>query len=214
MKTDKQMDEIEYIEHCRSQLLSSMNTLLTKIGDIPIGDSSQFPYGWRKAAKGRTVWRLVEESISQNLELRASKLGMKDFAPASSEVGVFDFRFRFEDTGPIYVNIKSAVENGRANKDDISKAVSLEEFIRTNPGSVLLIATVGISFSSDPMAIRFPNCYVLPVTWLPDIYVNPSNNGNLQSSKYKSTDTAIRRTNNQFLQSLQEQILVARKKKG
>ncbi len=33
------------------------------------------PFGWRKAAKGRIVWRIIEEVISQNLETHAKELG-------------------------------------------------------------------------------------------------------------------------------------------
>ncbi|KHD05206.2 hypothetical protein PN36_20285 [Candidatus Thiomargarita nelsonii] len=49
------------------------------------------------------------------------------------------------------------------------------------------------------MAVRLQSSSVIPVSWIPDIYVNPSNNGNLQSSKYKDIDLAIRRTNQEFL---------------
>jgi len=52
---------------------------------------------------------------------------------------------------------------------------------------------------TDTMAVRLQSSSVIPVSWIPDIYVNPSNNGNLQSSKYKDIDLAIRRTNQEFL---------------
>lgn len=53
----------------------------------------------------------------------------------------------------------------------------------------------------------------MPIAWLPDIYVNPSNNGNLQSSKYKSLDTAIKRTFPEFYRLLLDEIEVARQKR-
>lgn len=202
-------DEIEHVEKCRSRLAESMNTLITLIGDIPIGTSGQFPYGWRKAAKGRTVWRLLEEVISQNLEARAESLNMHDFRPASSEVGVYDFSFKYDDTSPIYVNIKSAVSGGRTNKDDISKAILLYNFMSSIPKCVLLVATVQIIFLQNPLRIRMSDCYVVPVSWLPDVYVNPSNNGNLQSSKYKIIEEATPRTCEEFLSVLQEEMRVA-----
>jgi hypothetical protein len=34
---------------------------------------------------------------------------------------------------------------------------------------------------------------------LPDIYVNPSNNGNLQSSKYKDFSSAVPRSQAEFM---------------
>mgnify|MGYP007000423774 len=67
-----------------------------------------FPYGWRKAAKGRTVWRLVEEVIVQNLEKNPSKYGLQNVKPATSEVGVYDLELSFKDIKqPIFINIKS-----------------------------------------------------------------------------------------------------------
>ena len=61
--------EIEEIERLRSNLEKSLTKLINKIGKIQIGRKEQFPFGWRKAAKGRTVWRIIEEVITQNLEL-------------------------------------------------------------------------------------------------------------------------------------------------
>ncbi len=206
--------EIEYVASCCEKLQKSMTELTAAIGDIQIGNNKQFPYGWRKAAKGRTVWRLLEEAISQNLEAKAKELGMRDFQPASSEVGVYDFSFHYDETSPIYVNIKSAVKGGRTNKDDISKAIPLLTFMTQEKVCVLLVATIVIEFISDPHSIRLSDCHVVPVAWLPDVYVNPSNNGNLQSGKYKNIDEAVRRTTSEFLTVLDENIKVALGKKG
>jgi hypothetical protein len=207
-------DEIEHIELCRHKLEEALKKLVVGIGDIPIGDGEQhLPFGWRKAAKGRTVWRILEEVISQNLEKCFLKFDLLDFEPASSEVGVYDFRFSTKEEKNIYVNIKSAVKGGRTNKDDISKAEKLKDFFIEFPSSVLLIATIVIEFLENPTAVRLSDCAVVPITWLPDIYVNPSNNGNLQSSKYKELDSAIRRTNSEFVRELTEQMRIARQKK-
>lgn len=206
-------NEIADTRRYSNLLQNSMRELLRTIGSIPIGSEGHFPYGWRKAAKGRTVWRLLEEIISQNLELRASSIGLKNFAPAPSEVGVYDFSFSFPDSPTIYVNIKSSVAGGRTNKDDISKAPALHYFLETTPNCILLVATVEIVFSTKPMRLDFTDCYVVPISWLPDVYVNPSNNGNLQSSKYKDINTAIPRTRSDFLDVLSREILVAAEKK-
>ena len=50
--------------------------------------------------------------------------------------------------------------------------------------------------------------------WIPDVYINPSNNGNLQSSKYKDLTTATKRTNAEFFEVLKSEMEVARKKKA
>lgn len=203
---------IESIKNNRNDLEVILVKLLKKIGKIQIGTKEQFPFGWRKAAKGRTVWRILEEAINQNLEKYIDDLGFKSIEPASSEVGVYDFSLVLNNGEKVYVNIKSAVKGGRKNKDDISKAYSLVNFFEENINYELYIASFEISFSDD-MYINFENCYVMPIMWLPDIYVNPSNNGNLQSSKYKEIDEAILRTNEQFIEELNEEILNAEEKK-
>lgn len=195
-------NEIQDIERHRAELESRLRSLIQKIGDVPIGKPGQFPYGWRKSAKGRTVWRILEEIISQNLEAQAATLGLHDFQPASSEVGVFDFSFKFNDSRTIYVNVKSAVQGRASSKDDISKADKLLSFFESTRDATLLVATIEIAFHNNPLRIIITNCYVVPVSWLPDIYVNPSNNGNLQSSKYKDLPSAVRRTLPEFIDEL------------
>ena len=85
--------------------------------------------------------------------------------------------------------------------------------MRERENATLLIATIEIEFLDAPMELKFTNCYVVPVNWLPDIYVNPSNNGNLQSSKYKNLNTVSRRSRLKFLELLYEQIEVANNKR-
>lgn len=81
---------IEEIEDLRSKLQTSCDLLVNSIGSIQIGKESQFPYGWRKAAKGRTVWRIVEEVITQNLEKYHLKFKIDNVIPSESEVSVYD----------------------------------------------------------------------------------------------------------------------------
>ena len=204
---------LSQIEENRSELEKILKSVLSKIGSIQIGTKEQFPFGWRKSAKGRTVWRILEEAINQNLEKYIDELGFKSITPASSEVGVYDFCLVLNSDKKVYVNIKSAVKGGKVNKDDISKANSLIEFFKEDINYELYIASFEISFSDD-MYINFEDCYVMPIMWLPDIYVNPSNNGNLQSSKYKNIDEAIKRTTDKFMEELEEEISNAKVKKA
>jgi hypothetical protein len=205
---------IEVTEKLREDLETALNTVVSSLGKIQIGTLEQFPYGWRKAAKGRTVWRILEEAIVQNLEAKHKELNLAELTPAASEVGIYDFSGRFNNAvKPFYVNIKSAVIGARSNKDDISKADKLIEFFDEEPERKLFIATFIIKFEDD-MSILVKEAKVMPTMWLPDIYVNPSNNGNLQSSKYKALDEAIRRTNSDFILALKEEINVAKTKKA
>ncbi|MDR0939588.1 MAG: hypothetical protein LBN29_09640 [Mediterranea sp.] len=64
------------------------------------------------------------------------------------------------------------------------------------------------------MSIELNSVVVFPVAWLPDVYVNPSNNGNLQSSKYKSIEKAVKRTNKEFIIALNEAIVVSDEKRN
>lgn len=127
MTRDEQLTAVK-VE--RNHLEEKLNQLIKHIGNIPIANTKIMPYGWRKAAKGRTVWRIVEEVISQGLESRVKQLGFDSVHAADSEVGVFDFRFCYDGNKESYVNIKSAVLGGRTNKDDISKAVRLIDFTK------------------------------------------------------------------------------------
>jgi len=63
------------------------------------------------------------------------------------------------------------------------------------------------------MTIEVVSATVFPVTWIKDIYVNPSNNGNLQSSKYKNLDEAEKRTNSEFLKEFKKEIAVVAEKR-
>lgn len=196
---------------CR-YLEEKLNFLIKNIGDIPIANTKIMPYGWRKAAKGRTVWRIVEEVISQGLESQVAALGFDSVHPADSEVGVYDFRFCYDGNKESYVNIKSSVKGGRTNKDDISKASGLIDFYKENPKANLYIATFVICFKPD-MTIGLERCIVFPTAWIPDVYVNPSNNGNLQSSKYKDLKFAVKRTPEEFHTCLVQANKVAQAKR-
>lgn len=203
---------IEQTKQERLYIEKRINELISKIGSIPIANNKIMPFGWRKAAKGRTVWRIVEEVISQNLEKHQKDLGFDSIKAAESEIGVFDFEFVLTDNTKSFVNVKSSVLGGKPNKDDISKGVGLINFYSENPESNLYIATFVIDFTAD-MHINLVECIVMPVAWIPDIYINPSNNGNLQSYNYKNLSKAVYRTNSDFFSLLKAEMEVANKKK-
>jgi len=205
-------DQIFKMENERSFLESTLNKLIATIGPIQIANKRIMPFGWRKSAKGRTVWRIVEEIISQNIELHAKELGFDEALPSDSEVGVYDFRFIYNNGKDSYVNIKSSVKGGKRNKDDISKAESIEAFFSNNKEDNLYVATFVIDFKED-MTIELVKCIVMPIAWIPDIYVNPSNNGNLQSADYKNLNIAVKRTNIEFYEEFKKGYDIARQKK-
>lgn len=206
-------EQYKIVEQERKNLEDKLNKLIKNIGDIPIANKKIMPYGWRKAAKGRTVWRIVEEVISQGLEYQAKELGFDSVHPAETEVGVYDFKFQYDGNKESYVNIKSSVKDGRTNKDDISKAIGLIDFYHENPDANLYVATFVISFKED-MTIGLEKCIVFPTAWIPDVYVNPSNNGNLQSAQYKDLANAVKRTPQEFLECLIKANNVALEKKN
>ena len=110
------------------------------------------------------------------------------------------------------MNIKSSVKGGRMNKDDISKAIGLIDFYNAHPDANLYVATFVIEFKPE-MTIGIEKCIVFPTAWIPDVYVNPSNNGNLQSSMYKHLDKAVKRTPKEFLDLLIEENRIAVQKR-
>lgn len=203
---------IQQIDKLRKKLQASCDLLVAKIGPIQIGKKEQFPYGWRKSAKGRTVWRIVEEVITQNLEKYHAEFGITEVIPSEGEVTVYDMKCVF-DNFTAFVNIKSAVIKGRKNKDDISKAIGLLQFYNEDPARNFFVATFFIKFN-DNMSIELEKVVVFPIAWIPDIYVNPSNNGNLQSAHYKDLGFAVKRNNSEFIRQLQVANKVAIEKKN
>lgn len=206
---------IERTDWLRLKLQESLDSLIDEIGLIQIGTKEQFPLGWRKAAKGRTVWRILEELITQNLEKHYAKLNIASITVSDSEITVYDFSVLFEGkAAPAYVNIKSAVSGGKTQKDDISKGVGLQKFYEADVDRDFFVATFFIQFNDD-MTIEIEKCTVFPIAWIPegDIYINPGNNGNLQSSKYKYIETAQKRTPTDFFELFKKAIAIANQKK-
>lgn len=204
---------IEQTDRRRIKLQESLDKLITKIGEIQIGTKEQFPLGWRKAAKGRTVWRILEELITQNLEKYYNELNIVSITASDSEITVYDFAVQFVDEEePIYVNIKSAVLGGKMQKDDISKGLGLQKFYEADVNRDFFVATFFIKFNDD-MTIEIVKCTAFPIAWIPDVYVNPSNNGNLQSSKYKNIDDAIKRTSKDFFEEFKIAMEIAIQKR-
>lgn len=205
---------IERAEILQKKLQNSLSKLVSSIGKIQIGTKEQFPYGWGNAAKGRTVWRILEEVIIQNIRKSHIALGIASITPSESEVSVHDFLVQLEGENiPIYVNIKSAVLGGKIQKDDISKGIGLLNFYEQDVDRHFFIGTFFIRFNYD-MTIEIDKCIVFPVAWIPDVYINPSNNGNLQSSQYKDISKAVKRTNEDFYKILKAEMDVALMKKS
>ena len=205
---------IEQIDELQKGLQASFDLLVDKVSKVQIGKKEQFPFGWRKAAKGRTVWRILEELITQNLETYYDEFGLSEIIPSDSEVSVHDFECKLKGNNtPIYVNIKSAVLNGRKNKDDISKGDGLETFFAEDINRSFFIGTFFIKFNDD-MTIEIDHATVFPVAWLKDIYVNPSNNGNLQSAYYKDIADAEKRSNEEFHKLFVRALEFARSKRN
>lgn len=204
----------EQIESIQQKLQKSFDLLVSKVSKIQIGTKEQFPLGWRKAAKGRTVWRILEELITQNLEQHHKEFGLESITPSESEVSVFDFECTLEGVDrPIYINIKSAVIGGKKNKDDISKAIGLQEFYAEDLTKSFFIGTFFLKFNDD-MSIEIERATVFPIAWIPDIYVNPSNNGNLQSAYFKDIKDAIKRSSDEFHKLFTAAISYSQSKKG
>ena len=78
---------IKTAEQLQAKLQTSLSKLVGLIGKIQI-DKSKFPYGWGNAAKGRTVWRILEEVIIQNIKKSHKEIGIKSITPSTSEVSI------------------------------------------------------------------------------------------------------------------------------
>ena len=82
-----------------------------------------------------------------------------------------------------------------------------------SPKLIFLCSVWFIIVGDIAFTIELTKAVVMPVAWIPDIYVNPSNNGNLQSSYANDLDKAVRRTNAEFIVELNKEIAVALEKK-
>ena len=98
-------NELKEVESLRKSLEVSLTKLIQKVGKVSIGKLEQFPFGWRKAAKGRTVWRIIEELITQNLEVHHNEFGISKVTASDSEVSVYDMKCEFDGHSPLYINI-------------------------------------------------------------------------------------------------------------
>jgi|GEM_PF-445066 len=204
---------IEEIEELRAGLQNSFDLLVKKIDKIQIGTKEQFPYGWRNAGKGRTVWRIVEEVVTQNLENYFKEFNLQSIAVAESEVCIFDFECKLQGIeNTAYVNIKTSVNGGKSQKDDISKGDGLKAFYEEDDNKTFFVGTFFIDFNED-MTIQIDRAVVFPIAWIQDIYVNPSNNGNLQSKYYKNIEDAVKRSDSDFYKLFTNALAFAKSKK-
>lgn len=198
----------------REGLQKSFDKLISKIEKIQIGNRNQLPYGWRKANKGRTVWRIVEEVITQNLERYKETFDLDNVVVADSEVGIYDLHCSLKgNPNIVYINLKTTLLNGKSQKDDISKAEKLKEFYDNLNKKTLFIVSLFLKFNDD-LSIEIEKVTVFPLDWIGDIYVNPSNNGNLQSKEYKSLNNAVKRDSQKFYELLMDEIEFSNLKKS
>lgn len=201
----------QVFDYCE-KLRGLLDRVSKQIGPIKIGNATQFPDGWGNAAKGRTVWRIIEEAINQNLKKKCTRLGLNKVCPSKVEISIYDVAVRFKcDPQVIHLNFKTAVAGRETKKGDISKAKSVLRFFKEDLSRQLFIVTFPIVFGKR-MTIEIKNCRVTPMAWLPDIYVNPSNNGNLQCKHPSDLKQVKKRTNAQFVAELKKAMRTARKK--
>jgi hypothetical protein len=78
-------NELKQVEAAIALLDTEFKKIISEVQKIKIGDKEIFPFGWRKAAKGRTVWRILEECLNQQLEVNNEK-SKHSFTHAESEV--------------------------------------------------------------------------------------------------------------------------------
>jgi len=203
-------DALAGVREAMDRVDTALANVLSAIGGWEVVPKELVPLGLGRAAKGRTVWRLVEEVVKQNLQVRAEELGLADVTVPEDEVGPYDCVVSTGELPSVHLNLKAAGTSGRANKDDVSKAEAIEEFYRSGGDDALLcVAVVKLEFVET--RIEFRGHQLFNVAWIPDIYVNPSNN-NLQSSKYRTDRTE--RTNIDFLALLEAQLAAAHAKRA
>ena len=104
-------------------------------------------------------------------------------------------------------------EHQTKERDEEAELSRIVKYTYADTNKQLFVATFYIQFN-DNMSIEITKAVVYPIAWISDIYVNPSNNGNLQSSKYKDLLLAQKRTNDAFIKELLKAKAIADKKKA
>lgn len=154
-------------------LKGAFSDLVGEIGNFDVVDSKLLPNGFKPHT--RSISWIAEQVILQQAKAKAKKLGFKDIIFSEKDTDVFDCIVLPEDGGKIYVNVKVTNIDGKHNKNDISAAERLYNFLIDHNDGPLFYVVMGIQFKNTKVLFSKEQVLVFSPVLLPEIYVNPKN---------------------------------------
>jgi len=159
-------------------LKKTFSDLVEEIRSFNVVDSKLLPYGFKPHT--RSISWIAEQVILQQAKAKAGKLGFKDVIFSGKDTDVFDCIVLPKDGGKIYVNVKVTNIDGKHNKNDISAAERLYNFLIDHDDGSLFYVVMGIQFKNTKVIFSKEQVLVFSPVLLPEIYVN-SKNAKLQA---------------------------------
>lgn len=156
-----------------SFLKKSFSDLVGEIGSFDVVDSKLLPHGFKPHT--RSISWIAEQVILQQAKAKADKLGFKDVIFSEKDTDVFDCIVLPKTGGKIYVNVKVTNIDGKHNKNDISAAERLYNFLIDHNDGPLFYVVMGIQFKNTKVLFSKEQVLVFTPVLLPEIYVNPKN---------------------------------------
>jgi len=172
--------------------------LVGKIKEFEVVNSQLLPFGFKPHT--RSISWIAEQVILQQAKIKRKELGIKDITFSKRDIDVFDCIITDNLDRKIYVNVKVTNIEGRHNKNDISAAERLYNFLINSDELGVFYVVLGIKFENTKVKFITDQIFTFNPICLPDIYVNPKN-AKLQA--YYDAK-AVERTKKEFLDLLYE----------
>lgn len=156
------------------EFLSTAFTKLVKdIEKFEIVGNKLLPFGFKPHT--RSISWIAEQVILQQAKIKAKELGFKDVIFSKQDTDVFDCIIIDKSNRKIFVNVKITNIDGRHNKNDISAAERLYNFLIDSDELGLFYVVLGIKFDNTKVEFSKDQIFVFNPISLPDVYVNPKN---------------------------------------
>lgn len=174
----------------------SFSKLIEEIKGFEVVGNKLLPYGFKPHT--RSISWIAEQVILQQAKVKSKKLGFKKVKFAEKDTEVFDCIITSNNNQKIFVNVKVTNVDGKRNKNDISAAEKLYNFLIDHDDLGVFYVVIGIKFKNTKVKFIKDKIFTFNPIWFPDIYVNPSNS-KLQA--YYDTKP-VERTKKKFIELL------------
>jgi hypothetical protein len=186
----------EQIKDIIKFLSTAFTKLVEEIKEFEVARDGLLPFGFKPHT--RSISWIAEQVVLQQAKIKAKKLGFKDIIFSKQDTDVFDCIIIDNSSRKIFVNVKVTNIEGRHNKNDISAAEKLYNFLVNSDELGLFYVVLGIKFENTKVKFIKDQIFTFNPICLPDIYVNPKN-AKLQA--YYDAEP-VKRTKKEFLELL------------